>query len=141
MVFGRLHPDAVLPQQKKPGDAGYDLHCLTDIIIPGECVVSIKTGIGVAMQPGQVGLVRDRSSVGAKGIIVCGGVIDSGYRGEIIVVLANLMNDAYRFRGGQAIAQLIILNLVEQSRSEFASDEKWARLSNTERGATGFGST
>lgn len=142
--YKKLHPDAKIIQPRI-GDAGYDLCSLEkyrlwsmiDDDMRGTCDNSIKvnTGIAIEIPKGYVGLIRDRSSFGAKGIIVCGGVIDSSYRGELIVCLRNVSENNYTINKGDKVAQLVIVlcntpTLVEVNE-----------LDETERGDNGFGST
>ena len=102
---------------------------------PNPNIVKIDTGIAVKIPSGYVGLIRDKSSIGSKGIIVCGGVVDSDYTGNIIVCLANVTNIPYTFNKGDKIAQLLIVPCYTPTLVEV--DE----LSQTERGDKGFGST
>lgn len=141
--FKKHHPDAKIIQPRQ-GDAGYDLCCIEDIWIEtiGEkyeddrpSLVKIDTHISVKIPEGYVGLIRDKSSIGSKGIIVCGGVIDSSYTGKIIVCLANTTNMPYNFRKGDKIAQLLIVPYITLPLIEVNE------LEQTERGDGGFGST
>lgn len=87
--FSKTYPDAKTPNRAYDYDAGNDLFALEDAYIkPGE-TIKIKTGISVALPEGTQGIIKDRSSLGSKGIHVMAGVIDSSYRGEISVVLHN----------------------------------------------------
>jgi dUTP pyrophosphatase len=143
LPFKKLHPDAKIIQPR-PGDAGYDLCCVEDVWLEtiGEkyeddrpSLVKIDTHIAIEIPKGYVGLIRDKSSIGGKGIVVCGGVLDEKYRGNIIICLANTTNMPYNFRKGDKIAQLLIVPYVTPQLIEV--DE----LEQTERGDKGFGST
>ncbi len=132
---------AMLPKRATEGSAGYDLFALLDeevLIYPG-APVRIHTGISIAMpDSGMVGLVYPRSGLASKfGLIPsnCVGVIDSDYRGEIMVSLTNLSRTAYALKPFERIAQLVFAPvLLPEFREVEALDE-------TDRGAGGFGST
>ncbi len=115
-------------------DAGWDLESVEDVIVPAqEFTPMIHTGVKVAIPEGYFGLIKERSSMAAKGIFVMGGVIDSGYHGEVLINLANIGGYDYEIRSGDRIAQLIIL----PCSAVMVKDE----LPNSERGEDGFGST
>lgn len=132
--------NAKLPFKATEGSAGADLFaCLEETIVlsAGERRL-ISTGIGVEISEGFGGFVFPRSSVAGKhGISLanCVGVIDSDYRGEILVPLINHGNADYEIKDGDRIAQLVILP-VETAQYELSDS-----LSDTERGTGGFGST
>ena len=115
-------------------DAGWDLESVEDVIVPAqEFTPMIHTGVKVAIPEGYFGLIKERSSMAAKGIFVMGGVIDSGYRGEIMVNLANISGYDYEIKSGDRIAQLIIL----PCSAVMVKGE----LPDSNRGEDGFGST
>jgi len=124
----------VLLFHKHYNDAGFDLESKEDVVIEAkDFVPMIHTGVHVEIPDGYFGLVKERSSMASKGIFVMGGVIDAGYRGEIMVNLANISGYDYVVKAGDRIAQLIILPCA-------AVLEKGI-LSESERGDQGFGST
>jgi dUTP pyrophosphatase len=132
----RLTESATMPRLGTEGAAGYDLFSdENDIIMPlGRS--AIKTGVSTEMQPSVVGIIKPRSGLAVKrGIDVLAGVIDSDFRGEIKVVLINLGSEAVVINKGQAIAQILFMpvlhNVVEAT----------GQISETVRGADGFGST
>jgi dUTP pyrophosphatase len=131
----RFSPDATLPTRAHPGDAGLDLYSLEDVLLPPAQGKVTKTGIGIALPEGYVGLVADRSSMAKKGVKTAGGVIDAGYRGEIHIVLWNISAAEIGIRRGDRIAQLLILPVATPAVREVAS------LDETVRGAKGFGSS
>jgi dUTP pyrophosphatase len=108
-----LAETARIPEVAHPGeDLGYDIFALETTELWARQSVRVKTGISVeARHPGTGAplglLVRDRSSMAAKGIAVTGGVIDAGYRGEIQILLTNLTDAALRIEAGDKIAQMI----------------------------------
>ncbi len=131
-----LSPNAVLPTYAHTHDAGMDLYALEEAaVIPGERK-QIRTGIAVAVPNGYVGLVWDKSGLSHKfGLKTFGGVIDAGYRGEILVGIQNFGTETYTFAAGDKIAQMLI-QAVEHPVIEIVET-----LDETNRGESGFGST
>jgi len=135
----RLRPDAVLPVQAYPGDAGFDLAaCDRAELRPGERAV-VGTGIAVALPAGHAAFVVPRSGLAARhglGAVNAPGLIDAGYRGEVKVILHNTdLDTAFVVEPGMRIAQLVI---VELPRLELVEVEE---LPDSERGAGGLGSS
>jgi dUTP pyrophosphatase len=135
----RLDPDLPLPSYANVGDAGLDLLSAEDLSLkPGERA-AIRTGIAVAIPPGYAGYVQPRSGRALNeglGLLNSPGLIDSGYRGEIMVIAANLDPDKpIEISRGDRIAQLVILAVPDVDLVE--ADE----LPGSERGEGGFGST
>lgn len=135
----RLRDEAVLPSRAYDGDAGLDLAaCARHELPPGERAV-VPTGIAVAIPPGHAGFVQPRSGLAAKhGITIVNtpGLVDSGYRGEVNVVLLN--TDAAKtfvVEPGMRIAQLVVLPVTPAEPVE--TDE----LPPSDRGGRGFGSS
>ena len=139
LPFMRLDPDAVLPARAHPGDAGLDLRSAVDVeVAPGERAL-VPTGVAVAIPDGHAGLVLPRSGLASKhGLTMANapGLIDAGYRGEVICAVVNLDRDTpVRISKGERIAQLVVVAV-----SELAG--KWVEeLPPTTRGEGGFGST
>jgi dUTP pyrophosphatase len=139
LLVRRLHPDAVVPAAAYAGDAGLDLGSVEAAELgPGERR-TISTGIAVAIPPGYAGFVQPRSGLAARhGISVVNspGLIDSGYRGEIRVVLLNTdATETFRIEPGDRIAQLVVLAVPEVRIA--VTDE----LPDSERAHRGFGSS
>jgi dUTP diphosphatase len=137
--FRRLSEAARPPAQAHEGDAGYDLHAAEPVTLgPGERA-SVGTGIAVAIPAGQAGLVIPRSGLAARhgiSVVNAPGLIDSGYRGELRVLLLNTdRSEPFEVQAGDRIAQLVLVD-VETSGIEEVTD-----LDETVRGARGFGST
>lgn len=131
----RLDSRATLPTRAHVHDAGLDLYLLEDSeILPLQGAI-LRTGIAMAVPERHVGLVRDRSSMAKRGLKTAGGVIDSGYRGEIQIVLRNLTQESVHLKSGERIAQLLILPIVTPAVLEVKE------LDSTSRGEGGFGST
>jgi len=135
----RLRPDAVLPARAYQGDAGLDLSACERVeLAPGERAV-VGTGLAVAIPDGYAGFVQPRSGLADRhGITIVNspGLIDSGYRGELKIILLNT-DAAHPFvvEPGMRIAQLVVLEVPELELSEV--DE----LPATERGVRGHGSS
>ena len=135
----RLRDEATLPARAYAGDAGLDLTTCERIeLAPGERAV-VPTGIAVAVPEGYAGFVQPRSGLAARhGITIVNapGLIDSGYRGEIRIVLLNTdRSETFVAEPGERIAQLVVLPVPGLELAEV--DE----LPASERGARGFGSS
>jgi|TARA_R100000030_G_C3221546_1_gene116053 dUTP pyrophosphatase len=130
----KLHPDAVIPKYSKLGDAGLDLTAV-DVVADGS-VLTYKTGLAIEIPWWHVGLLFPRSSVYKTGqsLTNCVGVIDSGYRGEIMLKYT-LSPYAKEYEIGDRVGQLIIM---PYPRIELEETEE---LTPTERGEGGYGST
>ena len=135
----RLRPGAQLPRRSHPGDAGFDLIALDALEIPPGGRGAVGTGLAVAVPAGWAGLVMPRSGLArTHGVTVANapGVVDSGYRGEVIVVLANHGVDAFQVEAGQRVAQLVLTPVATGDVCEVA------QLPDSDgRGGDGFGST
>jgi dUTP pyrophosphatase len=131
----RIHEDAKLPFYNHKGDAGLDLFSCVDCVLEVREIKSVPTGIKVAIPQGYVGLVWDKSGISLRGIHRLAGVIDSGYRGEVQVVMVNLGNEPFSISTGMKIAQFLIQPVEEVKIVE--TDD----LDETSRGEMGFGST
>ena len=104
----RLSPDAVLPTVAHPGeDIGYDLYSCEDLTIAAHGAAGVHTGIAIEFVPAAGGIVKTRSGLARKRLMCNAGVIDAGYRGEIIVLIENLGDEPYSIRKGDKIAQLL----------------------------------
>ena len=140
--FKKLHKRAITPTYGTEFSAGADLYALSEsgapISILGGTTVLVRTGISVEIPEGYCGLIFARSSMGAKrGLAPANkvGVIDADYRGEVMVALHNHSDSIATVEPGERVAQLAIVPFL---KAEFeVADE----LSDTVRGAGGFGST
>lgn len=135
MQVTKLNAEAKLPTRAHADDAGLDLYSVSETTLRPHEPVRVPTGIAMAIEPGHVGMICDRSSLGAKGIRVLGGVVDAGYRGEVQVILINLRNEPISLAKGDKIAQMLIVPVSACGVTEVAS------LDQTARDASGFGST
>ncbi len=131
----RIQKDARLPQYSHRGDAGLDLFSSIDCVLEDGQILAVPTGIQVAIPQGFVGLIWDKSGLSLQGVHRLAGVIDSGYRGEVKVVMANLRNKPFVIEKGMKVAQMLIQPVEEIKVVE--SDT----LKETSRGERGFGST
>jgi dUTP pyrophosphatase len=139
LAVRRVRDGAVLPRRSYDGDAGLDLAACESVEVrPGERVV-VGTGLAVAIPKGYAGFVQPRSGLAARyGITIVNapGLVDSGYRGEVMVVLLNTdAMETFVVEPGMRIAQLVILAVPELDVVEY--DE----LPATERGTRGHGSS
>lgn len=128
--------DVEMPFYANIGDAAFDLRAAEEHVLkPGQKII-VKTGLKMAIPAGHVGLIWDRSGLAAKnGVHVLAGVVDSGYRGEVGVVLKNLGEEDIEIVKNMRIAQMLIQPVVS------ALIEETDSLDETERGEGGFGST
>src|SRR3989344_283052 len=137
IYFQKIDPSAKLPSYAYEGDAGMDLFSCEDLEIAPHSKALISTGLMVAVPKGHGGFVWDKSGIAVKNHIkTMAGVIDSNYRGELKVALANLGNEHYKIKKGEKIAQLIIKPVVNPEvieTEELPEDET--------RGEMGFGSS
>ena len=132
----KLHKEAVVPKYATRDDAGMDLFAIESVTVEPMQRAQISIGIAMEIPEGYVGLVWDKSGLSHKfGIKTLGGVIDSGYRGEIKVGVVNLGKEKYIFEKGHKVAQMIIQ---KKETPELVEVEE---LSDSERGHGAFGST
>lgn len=136
LLIKKVDTAAVVPNFAHTTDAGMDLYALESVTIaPGERV-QVRTGIALAIPEGYVGLVWDKSGISHKGgLKTLGGVIDAGYRGEVLVGLFNTSTTAYTFEAGHKVAQILIQPVVHPEL--VVADE----LPAADRGEGAFGST
>jgi dUTP pyrophosphatase len=138
ILFKRLSPDAVLPQFKSRGAAGADLYTINSGVIPAWDREVFPLGFMVAIPEDFEIQIRPRSGLSLKyGVTVANspGTVDSDYRGEMMVILANYSNIPYEVKAGDRIAQAIV------STVPVANFTEVEHLDDTERGENGFGST
>jgi len=135
----RLRPDAVLPQRAYAGDAGLDLAACERVELEPGARAVVGTGLAVAIPEGYAGFVQPRSGLAARAgisIVNTPGLVDSGYRGELRVLLLNTDRErAFVVEPGMRIAQLVVLAVPGVAPLEVEE------LPATERGVRGFGSS
>jgi dUTP pyrophosphatase len=137
--FRRIDAGAALPERAHPGDAGLDLRSAADVVVePGERAF-VRTGVAVAIPEGHAGFVLPRSGLASKrGLTLANapGLIDAGYRGEVVCAVVNLdRRQAVTIARGDRIAQLVVV-AVPAVAAEWADE-----LPASARGEGGFGST
>lgn len=140
-----LDKGAKMPTRAHPWDAGLDLYTPVDVEVPYSVewawddieigAVVIDTGVHVEIPEGYVGFIKAKSGLNVKSGLTCTGVIDAHYTGSIKVKLYNHKPDAYHFKAGDKIAQLVILPCLLPELELVDS------LEETDRGDGGFGST
>jgi dUTP pyrophosphatase len=136
-----LEAGARAPVVAHPGeDLGYDLFALEDAALAPRATIKVRTGIAVEARNPATGaplglLVRDRSSMAARGVATTGGVIDAGYRGEILVLMTNLGHAPVELKAGEKIAQMIPVPVLTGAVEVVES------LEDSARAEKGFGSS
>ena len=136
--FKKVHPEAVLPAYAHASDAGMDVRSVEDVVIPAGGRALVHTGLVMLLPPGYEAQVRPRSGLALKhGVTVLNtpGTIDSGYRGEVGVILANFGGEGFAVAKGDKIAQIVVAPVTQ------AAIEEAYEIDETDRGAGGFGST
>jgi dUTP pyrophosphatase len=135
----RLDPAARLPALAHEGDAGYDLHALEPAELGPGARASVRTGIAIEIPEGHAGLVLPRSGTAARhgiALVNAPGLIDSGYRGEVKVLLLNTdRTEPFTIAAGDRIAQLVLVAVQTPEVEEVAA------LTASARGEGGFGSS
>lgn len=137
IYFKKLNENAHEPTKKTEGAAAFDLYASQNVDLKARQVTMVPTGIAVQIPEGYFGYIRPRSgiSVQEKVILCSSGVIDSDYRGEVVVPFYNAKDQGSSIYVNQRIAQLLILPVPEFKFTEVTE------LGDTERGKGGFGST
>lgn len=138
ILLKRLRPDAVVPRYQRPGDAGFDLCVCESVTVPAGGVAILPTGLAVALPPGFELQIRLRSSVALHTPLIlpnAPATIDSGYRGELGIIVRNLDSRPYTVKKGERIAQGVLARVYEAKFCEIAE------LPPSARGSGGYGST
>ena len=130
-----LDDGAFMPKRAHATDAGLDLFAREDTLIPAKGAAIFDTGVHVGIPAGYVGFIKSKSGLNIKHGIQSEGVIDAGYTGAIITKLYNHSDVDYYVKRGDKITQLVILPIA--TPAPVLVD----KLEDTERGASGFGST
>jgi dUTP pyrophosphatase len=131
-----LDPNAKMPTRANEYDAGFDLYSIIDAVIPPKQRKTVNTGIAIQMPEHMAGLIWPRSGLSVKqGIDVLAGVIDSGYRGQIMVCLYNTSDEIVVLNAGDRIAQIIFQEVPHVIMEAHES------LGSSQRGENGFGSS
>ncbi|MHA1214151.1 MAG: dUTP diphosphatase [Candidatus Hodarchaeales archaeon] len=131
----KLNREARIPTKHNENDAGFDLYSIDNTVLEPNKTKIIHTGISMEIEQGFYGLIKSRSSLALKGIFTTGGVIDAGYRGEIMVILNNFSSTEYVIANGDRVAQIIFQKVYRCSMIE--NEE----LDSTNDRGGGFGSS
>ncbi len=136
LKFKKIHPNAKIPSYAYTGDAGLDLYIPEDLLFKKKERKSIALGIAIEIPEGYVGILFDKSGLSHKhGLKSYGGIIDSGYRGEVHVGMMNLSDKDYEFKAGDKIIQILIMPVLQ------AQVVECEQLSESDRGEGAFGSS
>ena len=127
-----MNDNAIIPTRASKESAGLGLHSSIDIDIESSSIKKVNTGICISLSENSYGSIRDKSSLASKGLLTLGGVIDSDYTGEIMVIITLLIK-TIKIKKGQKIAQLIVSNFM------YPEIKKVKSLKETERNNKGFG--
>ena len=136
--ISKLRPGAIIPIYQKEGDAGFDLHACIDTLVPAAQAAVIPTGLAFAIPDGFEMQIRLRSGAALQTPLIIAnapGTIDSGYRGEVGIIVRNLSTQDWLVKAGERIAQGLISPVYQ---ALFVEQEN---LPPSERGDKGFGST
>jgi len=139
LLVKRLHEDARMPEKSHTSDLGYDLFSLENVMLGPNVPTKVRTGIACQFPSGYGAIIKDRSGTASKkSLHVVAGVIDQGYTGEIVVVLANY-NERTKWHAiekGEKFAQMLLYPVIN-----FPIEEVDEIVSSDGRGSAGFGST
>lgn len=130
-----LEPGAKIPEYAHSNDTGADLFANEDVAIKPNQIMAVPTGVKVSLPQGYGGFILEKSGLALKGVQVMGGVIDSGYRGEIKVIIRNIHEHWLFLQKGQKVAQLEVRPVLQ---ANFVTVDS---LDQTARSEGGFGST
>lgn len=131
----RLLPQAKLPSKAHASDLGWDLYTAAAYQLAPQQLARLSTGIAIEFPEWTGGIIKDRSSLAAKGLHCLAGVIDPGYRGEIQIICINLGPTTIELAVGDRCAQMLLFNAQPADLAEVE------QLAASQRGSGGFGST
>ena len=127
-----VNKNMLIPTRASKSSAGLDLYSSIDVNIEVSSIKKVNTGICISVLENSYGSIRDKSTLASKGLLTLGGVIDSDYTREIIVIMTTLI-ESIKIKKGQKIAQLIVSNIT------YPEIKKVKFLKHTERNNKGFG--
>jgi dUTP pyrophosphatase len=130
--FAKIDPSAFAPTRKFPTDAGVDLYALDSVIVNTGKIKIIRTGVKVKIPKGCVGLFWPK---GRSDFLICGGVIDESYQGEMVVKIFNSCDYQLVIKRGEPVAQLLIMPIITEPVEELKQEDLFPEK--TERGETG----
>ena len=132
MEIVSMNGDSIIPTRASKRSAGLDLYSNIDVNIEVGSIKKVNTGIFISLLENSYGSIRDKSSLATKELLTLGGVIDSDYTGEIIVIITSLI-ESIKIKKGQKVAQLKVSNIM------YPEIKKVDSLKETERNNNGFG--
>lgn len=136
LYIKKLSANAKIPTFAHGTDAGMDFYCLEALTILPMTRAQVGTGIAVQIPEGYVGLIWDKSGLShKKGLKTLGGVVDAGYRGEVMIGVVNVSTEPIVFEPGDKVAQMLI------QKVEYPNIVEVEELSDADRGTGAFGST
>lgn len=138
ILIKKLRPDAIIPEYKNPGDAGFDFHIAEDVLVPPQSAKILPTGLAVALPDGYELQIRLRSSAALNTPLIipnAPATVDSGYRGELGIIVRNLASETWIVKKGERIAQGVLARVFQ------ADFQQTDTLPPSGRGAGGYGST
>lgn len=135
LYYVRKTDNAIAPERKSSGAAGYDLYSAKSAVVPAKGKGKISTDLSVKTPPGTYGRIAPRSGLANEMIDIGGGVVDGDYTGIVNIIVYNFSDDDFIVKKGDRIAQLVL----EQIATPIAEEVKELPL--TKRGEGGFGST
>ena len=141
LPFKKLHPDAVSPKYNYESDSGFDLHSTEEVVIDGLGRALIPTGLSFDVKDGYEIQVRSKSGLAINQGLMClnsPGTVDSGYMGEIKVIIFNTNKEPFTIKKGMKVAQAVFCPVVNGRWIEPVEKNE---LSKKDRGDNGFGST
>lgn len=130
-----LDEGAKMPTRAHKADAGFDLYAMQDIYVMPQGRITADTGVHIEIPEGYFGDIRPKSGLLFNHNLFTAGTVDSGYRGAVKVRIINFGSEPYQFRKGEKIAQMVLMPCLTPALEEVE------KLSETERGNGGFGST
>lgn len=136
VIFEKISEDAKIPERQHKNDSGYDIFSVEDVTLKVGEVKAVKTGLRMELPGGMEAQIRPRSGLSLSGLTIMNspGTIDAGYRGEIKIILGNLLGNEISISKGDRIAQMVFAR-TEHPRLKIESVDE------SERGENGFGST
>lgn len=136
VLFEKIEKNAKLPTKQHERDVGYDIFSVEDAVLKKNDIRLLRTGLRMKLPQDLEAQIRPRSGMALSGIIIPNspGTIDSGYRGEVKIILGNISQEDFKINQGDRIAQMIFSKVEHPSIVE-------GKVEETERGENGFGST
>lgn len=136
LLVQKLNPDAKIPSFAHANDTAMDICSVVDMTVPPRERVQVPTGLAFHFPDGYAGLIWDKSGLSQRhGLKSLGGVLDPGFRGEVMIGLYNTSAEPYQIEKGDKVAQMLV------QKVEHPDIQEVSELPESERGVKGFGST